>query len=99
MGEINNTVMRLFCIIMLSFLGYGMPLQAEGTSDNPSDREYWVETMDQIARPWVDPRTSDENPNMSATGTSAVTVESAPSCPISRMVPRRWLIRLTAPPM
>ena len=53
MGEINNTVMRLFCIIMLSFLGYGMPLQAEETSDNPSDREYWVETMDRIARPVI----------------------------------------------
>ena len=45
--------MRLFCIIMLSFLGYGMPLQAEETSDNPSDREYWVATMDQIARPVI----------------------------------------------
>ena len=45
--------MKLFCIIMLSLLGYGMPLQAEESPNAASDREYWVATMDQIARPVI----------------------------------------------
>ena len=45
--------MKLFCVIMLSLLGYGMPLQAEETPNAASDREYWVATMDQIARPVI----------------------------------------------
>ena len=31
--------MKLFCIIMLGLLSYGMPLQAEETPDAASDRE------------------------------------------------------------
>ena len=45
--------MRLFCIIILNLFGCGMTLQAEETTNTASDREYWVETMDQIARPVI----------------------------------------------
>lgn len=45
--------MRLFCIVMLSVLSFGMTLQAQETTNAVSDREYWVATMDQIARPVI----------------------------------------------
>ena len=52
-GHINNVAMRLFCIVMLSVLSFGMTLQAQETTNAVSDREYWVATMDQIARPVI----------------------------------------------